>query len=107
MSGRNWWEIATRCLNLNSSQETVRGYTHAKYAPIFCIRSSRKLATTEPRAHVTTNIYSNSQTVGFVVRYVVFVGDSLAVEYISTVYAPYEGLKSALYPIDSSRHLLG
>ena len=91
---------------MNSSQETVRGHTHATYAPLFCSASSRKLATTEPRAHVTTNIYSNSQTVGYVVRYVVIVGDSLAVEYINTVYAPSGELKSAPNPIDSSCHLL-
>ena len=76
----------------------MRGHTHATYAPLFCSASSRKLATTEPRAHVTTNIYSNSQTVGYVVRYVVFVGDSLAVEYISTGYAPSGELKIGASP---------
>ena len=100
-------EIATRCLDLISSQETVRDHIHVTYAPLFCSASSRKLATTVPRAHVTTSIYSNSQTVGYDDRYVVFVGDSLAVENISTVYAPSGESKSAPNPIDSSRHLLG
>ena len=57
-------KIATLCLNLNLSQETVGGFTHAIYAPLSCSASTRKLATTGPKAHVTTNIYSNSQSVG-------------------------------------------
>ena len=50
---------------------------------------------------------SVSRNVFFGLGFVVFVGDPLAVEYISTVYAPSEGTKKAPSPIDSSRHLLG
>ena len=58
-------------------------------------------------AHNNTHIFkqSVSRNVLLELRFVEFVGDPLAVEYISTVYAPSERIDNS--PIDSSRHLLG
>ena len=92
---RGRWIAKVRLVS-NSSAEpepftkiAVRGYKHALYAPLSCSGSSRKRATTRTSAHVTTNIHWNSQPVGNVWigwMVVVFVGDPLPYEYITTVY---------------------